>query len=110
MSADSVVEYLLVPALAVVSLLLFVMIFVGLAATKWDSAADTVRTWAADSGLEVVDLHFCLWQRAFFLYLQCHSIYRIAARDQQGTLRKGWVRVNRWTGHIDVKWAADSDR
>ena len=52
-----------------------------------------VREWAVKNGLDLEEAEFRMFRKGPFWFSgRGQVVYRVAARDAQGRLRRGWVR------------------
>ncbi len=101
-SGGAAFEFLLIPF--VIALVAFSMF--------WRSSRSRliVKDWAQKNGYQLVSSNYCVfWRGPFWFTSRGQTVYRVIVRDQQGTLRSGWVRCGSWflgllSTQTEVRW------
>jgi hypothetical protein len=69
-----------------------------------------LKRWAADNGVELLHVEHRMFRKGPFIWSsRSQSVYRVEVRDQQGVVRKGWVRCGSWWGgvlsdKVEARW------
>ena len=71
---------------------------------------EMVREWAEKNSLELEESEFRMFRRGPFWWSgKGQVVYRVAVRDGQGRLRRGWVRCGGWLlgvmeNKVEARW------
>ena len=70
-----------------------------------------LESWAAENGLEILESDYRWFSKGPFFWTSSReqTVFYVKVRDQDGTVRTGWVRcggwfVGLWSNRADVRW------
>jgi hypothetical protein len=78
----------------------------------WHSAPEALLRWAQERGYRILRQERRTFRRGPFFWgsSSYQIVYRIEVQDKQGTRRRGWVRIGKYTwpdpNQIDERWDA----
>ena len=69
-----------------------------------------LKRWAKENGYEFTHVEHRMFRKGPFVFSsRGQSVYRVEVRDEQGQVRKGWVRCGSWWAgvlgdQVEVRW------
>jgi hypothetical protein len=102
-ATDTVLALFLVPLLLLAAF--------GAWSLQFSRSKSLLEGWATKNGLEIVNRDYCWFYKGPFIWTSSRnqSVFRVTARDKQGNLRSGWVRLGGWflglsSDRVEVRW------